>query len=33
MSGNWVLGLLNLFGSAFLGALAVILGVALGRLL
>ena len=32
MAGNWVLGLLNLFGSAFLGALAAILGVALGRL-
>lgn len=33
MAGNWVTGLLNLFGSAVLGGLAVILGVMLGRLL
>jgi CrcB protein len=32
MAGNWAPGLFNLFGSALLGALAVILGMALGRL-
>ncbi len=32
MAGNWLPGLLNLFGSAFLGALAAVLGVVLGRL-
>jgi CrcB protein len=32
MAGNWALGLFNLFGSAFLGALAAVLGVMLGRL-
>ena len=33
MSGNWVPGLLNLFGSAVLGGLAAIFGVFLGRLI
>ena len=32
MAGNWSWGLLNLLGSALLGGLAAILGVALGRL-
>lgn len=33
MAGNWAAGLLNLLGSALLGALAAILGVVLGRLI
>lgn len=33
LAGNWLSGLLNLFGSAVLGALASILGIFLGRLL
>ena len=32
MAGSWAPGLLQLFGGAFLGAVAVILGVALGCL-
>ena len=32
MAGNWSWGLLNLFGSAVLGALLAILGILLGRL-
>jgi fluoride exporter len=32
MAGNWSWGLLNLLGSAVLGALAAILGMALGRM-
>ena len=32
MTGYWIPGLLNLFGSAILGGLAAILGVLLGRL-
>ncbi len=32
-AGNWVWGLLNLFGSALLGGLAVIGGILLGRAL
>ncbi len=31
LAGQWVLGLVNLFGSAILGALAVTGGIALGR--
>jgi len=31
--GQWAAGLLNLLGSAVLGALAVFLGIALGRLI
>jgi CrcB protein len=31
MDSQWVLGLLNLFGSAFLGGIAVILGILLAR--
>ncbi len=33
LKGQWVAGSLNLFGSALLGALAVLLGVYLGKLL
>jgi CrcB protein len=33
LNGQWGLGLLNLIGSAILGALAVGLGITLGRLL
>lgn len=33
MNGQWFTGLLNLFGSAFLGGLAVALGIYLGRLI
>jgi CrcB protein len=32
LAGNWLVGAANLFGSAILGGLAVILGVVLGRL-
>ncbi len=32
LSRQWVMGLLNLFGSSALGALAVILGILVGRL-
>ena len=32
-SGNWSSGALNLFGSAFLGALAALIGVSLARLM
>ncbi len=32
LAGNWLSGLLNLFGSAALGGLAAILGILLGRL-
>jgi CrcB protein len=31
--GQWKLGLLNLFGSAFLGGVAGLLGILLGRML
>jgi fluoride exporter len=33
LSGNWVLGTLNLLGSALLGGLAALLGVGLARLI
>ena len=33
LGGQYVLGLLNLFGSSFLGGLAVLLGIWLGRLI
>ncbi len=33
MNGQWLLGLLNLLGSAGLGGVASILGVAVGRLI
>lgn len=33
LSGNWGAGLLNLFGSAILGAAAVVFGIMIGRLL
>jgi len=33
LSGQYMLGLLNLFGSSFLGGLAVLLGIWLGRLI
>lgn len=33
MNGQWLLGLLNLFGSAFWGGLAVAAGIYLGRLI
>jgi CrcB protein len=32
-AGNWILGLLNLFGGAFLGGLAALTGVILARLI
>lgn len=32
LNGNWQSGLLNLFGSAILGALAVLVGIGLARL-
>lgn len=32
MAGNWLLGLVNLLGSALLGAVAVIAGILVGRL-
>ena len=31
LDNQWLLGLLNLFGSAFLGGLAVLLGISLAR--
>jgi len=33
LNGSWGAGLFNLFGSAFLGAVAVIVGIFIGRLL
>lgn len=33
LSGSWGAGLLNLFGSAILGAAAVVIGIIIGRLL
>ncbi len=33
LNGSWGAGLFNLFGSAFLGAVAVIAGILIGRLL
>lgn len=33
LNGSWGAGLLNLFGSAFLGAVAVLIGIIIGRLL
>ena len=32
LTGQWFMGLLNLFGSAILGAMAVVFGIFLGRL-
>jgi fluoride exporter len=33
MTGNWSVGLFNLFGSAILGGFAAIVGIILGRLI
>jgi fluoride exporter len=33
LSGQWILGIFNLFGSSFLGGLAALLGILLGRAL
>jgi fluoride exporter len=33
LSGQWILGLFNLFGSSLLGGLAALLGILLGRAL